>query len=194
MTATPPPTTWSVFGPDSQLVDLPAAMQACLPPGQPSQACDQLIGSAAQGYGFCADPAYRQMTYCACVNSSAGCPQRTMPQCANAASSYKPWAWYQPGPGGAPSADSSCAASPVCVDIVDVGSGQNTVSGLSQQCGTLSNVTSLMKANPELAAITIVLLVALIAAALGHSNSAAPKQRPPPAAHPAEHAAGAKPK
>ena len=151
------PTTWTAFGPDLPAAALPPAFQACLPPAQPSAECDGAVGSAAAGYGFCSDPTYRRMTYCACVNNSVGCPEYAMASCANAAYSYKPAAWYAPKADGL-SQDAVCAKAPVCVNLV-VG---NTSGHVTQQCGTIRNITAVVRASPLLAVVVFILVLALV--------------------------------
>jgi hypothetical protein len=157
-------TKWAAFGPDPPAATLPAEMQACLPPAPPSLACDAIIGAADSGTGYCAADAYKTTTYCACVNNIQSCPQFSMASCANAAYAYRPAAWYAgTGPGGlSPSYQQSCATSPICVNIVDVGGSQNLVSGITQQCGVITNVTNVIKASPILAILAFILIVALV--------------------------------
>jgi hypothetical protein len=129
-----------VFGPDPALTTLPANIQSCLT-GAPSETCDQLIGSLAQGYNattggpFCASPQYKTTTYCACVNNSVPCPQTTMSACANTAFAYKPYAWsVAPAPGAA-SPNEECKASNNCLNIIQVSGSQNVTSSINQSCG-----------------------------------------------------------
>ena len=157
------PTTWTTFGPDLPPSALPLDLQACLPPNQPTEACDALVGSAALGYGYCAEPAYQRMTYCACVNNAVGCPEYAMASCANSAFSYRPWAWYQPGPAGQPSRDQMCEKAPICVDLVEVGGSQNVVSDITQQCGAVTNLSKRLGGNPALVVLALVLLITLVA-------------------------------
>jgi hypothetical protein len=175
--------TWTAFGPDAPLSALPLAFRACLPPNSSTEQCDELIGSAQDGQGFCADPNYRQMTYCACVNNSVACPEYAMASCANSAYSYKPWAWYQPGPDGAPSKDQNCASAPICVNLMEVGGSQNVVSDITQQCGTITNITNVLKTNPKLAALTFLLfiiLVVVMSMRTADSDDKSLKDLPPP--------------
>lgn len=153
-------TTWTKFGPDPAFTSLPEIMQGCLPPSQPSQACDVIMGDAQTGTGFCASPAYEQTTYCACVNNAVACPQNSMAACANALYSYKPWAWNQAV--GGESKNETCAKAPICVNLVEVGGSQNIVSGITQQCGTIQNITNILKTDPTLAVLLFVLIIAFI--------------------------------
>ena len=157
-----PPNTYTEFGPDPPVATIPADFRACLPPAQGSAACDLIVGSSASGLGFCGDPRWRQTTYCACVNNSVGCPSFSMAACANSAHAYKPYAWYQSPQPGQLSPYETCAKSPICVNLVEVGGSQNVVSGITQQCGAITNLTRLLKANPVLAAAAFVLVIALI--------------------------------
>lgn len=169
-----PQTRWATFGPDPSPSSLPESFLQCLYPASPSATCDNLIGDADSGHGFCSLPEYRTTTYCACVNNSAPCPQISMASCANAAFSYKPAAWYTPtGPNGSgPSKNADCATSPICINLVEVGGDQNVVSGITQQCGTITNVTNVLKTNPFLAVLTFLLVIVLIIVMTSHTESA----------------------
>jgi hypothetical protein len=178
-------TRWTSFGPDPPPSALPAQAQQCLTPVISSAACDSYIGSADSGQGFCSQDAYKTTTYCACVNNATACPQFSMASCANAAFAYKPSWWYQgTGPTrNGPTPNETCSKSPICVNLVEVGGGENVVSGITQQCGTITNITNVMKTNPSLAALTIILVVALVIIMSMHADpgegSTAPPQPPP---------------
>ena len=157
-------TRWTAFGPDPPISTLPTLAQQCLSPGGDSDACDRYIGSADSGQGFCSLDAYKTTTYCACVNNAIACPQFSMAACANAAFAYKPAWWYAgTGPGGAsPSPNTTCATSPICVNLVEIGGEHNVVSNVAQQCGAITSLTNTLKANPILAVLAFLLFVALI--------------------------------
>jgi hypothetical protein len=152
-------TQWTVFGPDPAWSSLPSEMQACIL--KPSQLCDVAIGDATSGQGFCGTPSYEQTTYCSCVNNAVACAQTTMASCANSAYSYKPYSTSVPGPSGK-SADQVCASTPTCVSIVDISGSQNVVSGVTMQCGVITNITNVIKTNPVLAGLIAVLFIALL--------------------------------
>ena len=166
-------TTWTSFGPDPPPSTLPAPAQACLIPVSSSPACDAFIGSAAQGSGFCALDEYKQTTYCACVNNAVACPQYAMASCANAAFAYRPAAWYAKTGAGhdSPSENDSCKSAPICVNLVEIGGEQNLVSGITQQCGTITNITNILKTNPTLAILAAVLLIMLIVVMSIHTDA-----------------------
>jgi len=175
-------TRWTSFGPDPPPASLPAAARACLTPVASTPACDEYIGSADSGQGFCADPLYKTTTYCACVNNAISCPQFSMASCANAAYAYKPSWWYAgTGPGGAgPTPNATCATSPICVNLVEVGGDQNVVTGITQQCGTITNVTNVLKTNPTLATLAFLLFVILIIVMSLPADSGRSQVPPPP--------------
>ena len=160
-------TTWTSFGPDPPIATLPDRFRTCLPPNQPSSECDLIVGNTAMGEqgtdpaslnGFCADPQYRETTYCACVNNAIPCPMIAAAACANSAFSYLPTGMIPP------SGEHylTCKNEPICINILEVGGSQNVVSGITQQCGIITNITNVVKANPSLAIIIFVLLIALI--------------------------------
>lgn len=153
-------TTWTKFGPDMLPSQLPPLMQGCLPPNAPSRSCDTAMGNAQSGTGFCASPSFEKTTYCACVNNAVTCPQNSMAACASALYSYKPWIWNQAI--GGESRNETCAKTPICVNLVEVGGSQNLVSGITQQCGTIQNITNVLKTNPTLAILLFILFIAFI--------------------------------
>lgn len=173
-------TTWTSFGPDPPLSTLDVTAQQCLAPNGASAACDAYIGSAAAGNGFCSLPTYKTTTYCACVNNAIPCPQNAMASCANAAYSYKLWQWTQTPSGGGLSHNATCATSPICVNLVEVGGNQNVVSGITQQCGTITNITNVLKTNPALAVLTFLLFITLIVVMSLHADSDGGKRSTPP--------------
>jgi hypothetical protein len=150
------------------LSSLPADFQSCLPPNKPSAACDTIIGNSQAGLGYCGNPEYREMTYCACVNNAVACPNFSMASCANSEYSYKPWSWDQPGTTGGASKNELCAKAPICVNLVEVGGSQNVVSGITQQCGVIQNVTNIVKENPTMAILLFILIIALIIVSTMH--------------------------
>jgi hypothetical protein len=158
-------TTWTSFGPDPAISDLSEEVQACLqqPAGSESNSCDGIIGSASTGRGFCADEKYKQTTYCACVNNAISCPQVAMASCANAAFAYKPSVWYQRTGTNGPTPNETCSKSTICVNLIEVGGSHNIVTGANQQCGTFKTFVNVLKVNPQLAAITFMLFITLIA-------------------------------
>lgn len=167
-------TSFTQFGPSPFLRDLPAAFQACIPPNPPTAACDTIVGGLAEGYGYCATPQYAQTTYCACVNNAIPCPASAAAACTNAAFAYLQ---TRQSPGGAQYEE--CKGVPICVNVLEVGGSQNLTSGLSQQCGTITNITRALRASPALAALAFILLIALIALAAAKSDQ---EERPGAAA------------
>ena len=171
-------TRWVSFGPDMPLAELPEAMRNCLT-NQATQECDNIIGNADQGQGYCSDPLYKRTTYCACVNNKIGCAQYAMASCANSAYAYKPWNWYRPTPGGK-SYDSECSTKPICVNIVEVEGGQNIMPNVNQQCGTITNITNVLSTNPTLAALSFILFLAFIYVMSIRTDSPSGSKRQPP--------------
>jgi hypothetical protein len=167
-------TTWSKFGPDPPITSLGSSVQNCLPPNKATAACDAVIGSAQTGNGFCANPQYAQTTYCSCVNSAVACPNFALAACANTEYSYKPWYWNQPSTTGGPSRNQYCAKAPVCVNLVEVGGSQNIVSGITQQCGTIKDITNIIKTDPTMAVLIFILFIALIIVATLHTDDDPP--------------------
>ena len=158
------------FGPDGTLASLPADFRACIAASyggasggtspETWMACDQIVGSDLSQQGYCAQPAYRSQTYCACVNSPiiSGCPTVVFAPCANSAFSYKPYT-LQP-PNG--TAYQTCKGQNICVNQVLVGGSQNVVKDIKQQCGYIQNITNALSVNPQLAAVAVFLIVLLV--------------------------------
>ena len=145
-------TTWSSFGPDPPFSSLPAQFQACIQ--KPSADCDAIIGSTAEPPGFCSENAYKQTTYCACVNNALPCPLYTSTACANSANAYVS-SKLSAGLTG-------CKDQNFCINVVDVGGSQNIVSGITQQCGVIQQTKNIILARPGFAALVFILIVALI--------------------------------
>jgi hypothetical protein len=170
-----PATTFTRFGPDPLLSSLPKAFQACLQ-GSPGPSCDALVGSLAQGSGFCAEPEYAQTTFCACVNNAIPCPTVAAAACANSAFAYAPTDMRPPSG----RTFLRCKSQPICVDLVEVGGGQNVVSGVTQQCGAITNVRRVLSASPALAALAFFAFLTLVALAVGAFTPTAARRPPPP--------------
>lgn len=169
------PTTFTQFGPDPPLSDLPQAFQACVEDPASSPNCDATVGSAAAGQGYCSQPAYAQTTYCACVNNAIPCPMVAAAACANSAFAYAPTTMQAPGG----QAYLRCKGQPICVNIVEVGGSQNIVTGITQQCGLITDVQNLISTSPLLAALTFILIV-MIAVLLSLRTTPAGRAPPPP--------------
>lgn len=183
-------TTYTEFGPDVPPAELPPDFLECLPPAAPSTACDLTVGSLASGLGYCGQvdpasgeaitsPVYAQMTYCACVNNAAPCPEYTSAVCANSAFAYRPHAWYA-SPSQGESYDANCQNTPICVNLVEVGGDQNVVSGLTQQCGTFETLQLVIGANPALALVAFFLILVIAGLLLARTERPRGKLPPPP--------------
>ena len=150
------------FGPDAPLSNLPVEFRACLPPNTLSPAqqasCDTAVGSMASGIGYCSEAPYNTMTYCACVNNAIPCPMIAAAACVNSAFSYRPSDMLAPN--GQSYLD--CKGTPICVNIVEVGGSQNVVSGITQECGVIQNITNVISTNPPLAVLAIILFIMLV--------------------------------
>lgn len=149
-------TTWSSFGPDPQFNSLDPAFQSCI--HTPSANCDVVVGSATSGQGFCADSRYSRTTYCACVNNSLVCPEKISPFCANSALAYMPT-----------NNSLDCTNLP-CINLVEVGGSQNIVNNVTQECGTINNVTNAIRASPVTSFLFFIILIAIIAVLISMNN------------------------
>lgn len=164
------------FGPDPDKSTLPLDVQACLTTA--SEACDTIMGRSGSD-GFCNQEDYMHTTYCACVNAGDGypCPMRTFAQCANNGSAYKPWWYYNKKQPDGTTKDQQCEKEPICINLVVVGGNNNVTKGITQQCGTIENITNAMRANPALAALAFILFILFI-----YTISASSTSKPRPAA------------
>ncbi|MFA6166973.1 MAG: hypothetical protein WC700_10170 [Gemmatimonadaceae bacterium] len=150
-------TTFTQFGPDPPLEDLPKHFRACIEkPGTPG--CDALVGSAASGNGYCSRSQYAQTTYCACVNNAIPCAGVVAAACVNSEFAYRPTAIRAP----AGEDYLACKNLPICINVVEVGGNQNVVQNIKQECGPITNITNIINANPTLAILVFVLVVALV--------------------------------
>lgn len=144
---------YTKFGPDPALSTLPLEFQSCLPPNPPTVDCDMnIVGSLAHGAGYCAYPAYADTTYCACVNAPITSSQCYFAPCANSAYAYMTTKMKE-------QSGANCPQGIVCINIVDVGGSQNVVTGITQQCGIITNIVNAIQANPVLASIIFVLVL-----------------------------------
>ena len=119
-------TQYQVFTPAPAGATLPDGVQDCI--NTPSAACDtQIIGSTIIGTGMCANPAWAQTGYCACVNNVLPCAVLTSPYCSNNPVSYKPFT--QPA---------ACTEAQLCVNALDTGTGSGNVLGnIVQSCSNV---------------------------------------------------------
>jgi hypothetical protein len=170
--------TFAQFGPDPPLSTLPSDFLACLTTPA-SLDCDNIVGKAGSGNGYCAQGAYQQTTYCACVNNVIPCPMVAAAACANSAFAYTPTKMTPPNG----EAYLACKGQPICINLVAVGGNQNVVSGITQECGTIEKITDTIAASPSLAAIAFVLLVMLVILLSVRPEDAGPggPGAPPPA-------------
>jgi len=146
------------FGPDAPLSSLPKDFAACLPPNNaPSAACDGIVGDSSHG-GYCSEAPYNTMSYCACVNNAIGCPMIAAAACANSAFAYRQTAMQAPNG----QAYQDCKNVTICNNIIDVYGSQNIVSGVTQECGVITNIQNIISTNPTLAVLAFLLFIMLV--------------------------------
>jgi len=185
--------TYTEFGPDVPLSELPPAFAACLPPAASSTDCDQIVGSSAAKLGYCScdcadgedrcpamcgGQSYARMTYCACVNNSSTCPQLSSASCANSAFAYRPWFWSNAESGE--TYNEMCENTPICINILDVEGDQDVVKDLTQQCGTFQTVQIIVGTNPVLAAVAFLLVLVIVGLLLAPTDRPESRVPPPP--------------
>lgn len=171
----PGPGLFVQFGGDVAVGDLPSDFGACLPPyGSASASCDVIVGSTMHGSGYCSTPPYSTMSYCACVNNAIGCPMLAATACANNEFAYRPTDMLAPSG----QAYLACKDTTICNDIIDVYGSENVVTGITQDCGKVTDIRQLIGSNPAIA-ILIFLFVVVLAFLL-----AGPSDLPKPRGHP----------
>lgn len=180
-------TTYTHFGPDRPFRDLPPDFQAALTAssqGKSTADTDAVVGSALAGYGYCDDPTYRTMTYCACVNAPIANPECVFAPCTNAPNAYMTVEMQRTAAAG----EKRCPASVNCTQIIQMGGNHNVSSniGQTQNCGGvvqtfITNVSS----HPVVTVVAFVLIIAIVMFALSFRGGDAGGDAgplPPPAA------------
>jgi len=104
---------------------------------------------------------------------------RTFSQCANNGNAYKPYWYYKKLTADGTTKEQQCEKEPICINLVVVGGNNNVTKGITQQCGTIENITNAMIANPALAALAFILFILFI-----YTISASSTSKPSPAAPP----------
>lgn len=185
-------TTFVSFGapghPDVPASQLPKTFRGAIAvseKGKSTTATDETIGSALYGFGYCADPKYRQMTYCACVNSPVANPECIFAPCTNSANAYRNTAMQNvldPARGGR---EKNCPSTVNCTQVFNMGGSSNIASGVSQtmNCGgVVETFITNIQAHPFLAIVVLVLILSVVMLVSGPRARAAkaPKTLPPP--------------
>jgi hypothetical protein len=152
--------------------------------GAATNADDLAMGSAATGRGYCADPAYAQQIYCACVNAPVPNPECIFRFCSNfggTQGSYKP-TYMQTVINDA---STKCPQEVNCTQVYQMGGSDNIASGVSQtmNCGgVVNNMITNIQAHPFLAIVVLVLIlsVVMLVSGSGKSSSKGPSKTLPP--------------
>lgn len=181
-------TTFTEFGvaagyPSTPLAQLPAAFQAAMnnaQTGKQTAADDLNMGSVAQGSGYCANPAFRQQLYCACVNAPIAYPECIFGACANAAGpqgSYKTTA-MQATVGNA---EKECPSSVTCIQVIEMGGSDNVASNVTQElnCGSGAGGAGGLLSDLEQYWVIIAMAVLILLLTGGLLASRADRPRPP---------------
>jgi hypothetical protein len=186
-------TSYTEFGapagfPSTDFKDLPKPFQVAMANSQKGTSTptdDNNIGSALTGYGYCADPAYRQQVYCACVNAPIAFPECVFGPCANSdgqMGSYKTTNMHK----AMANASKNCPQTVNCTQVFQMGGSNNIASGVSQSMscgGVVNNMITNIQAHPFLAIVVLVLIlsVVMLVSGSGKSSSKEPaKTLPPP--------------
>ncbi len=168
-------------GPDKST--LPQAFQNCLVPN-PAAGCDDVVGGTQVASGFCADPAYADTRYCACVNNKLACPFVTSPACQNSGDAYRP-SWQREGG----NAYEVCMKRPLCINEINTSGSRNSMWDIIQSCGgTGAGVMEMIRAHPFIAVVLMMAVLSVVlflvpegpspprGAAGGAASTAAPPQ------------------
>ena len=166
------------FGPDVPLDKLPANVRTCVTGGpdalgaalvgaqgrrRPGAAlamdtkCDEVMGSLGMGTGWCSEKDNAAQTYCACVNSPSPAAPCFFAACTNNAHAYQTAAQRDM------LAKKECPANTViCTQVLSVEGGNNVLDRINLQCGVFTTTQSIIKANPLLAVLMVILLISLV--------------------------------
>lgn len=179
-------TTYQKFGGDVNIPELPAEFAAAVNASIACQAAqatpagcdlaayqagnyDETIGSAQWGYGFCADPKYRQMTYCACVNAPIANPECIFQACTNSPHAYVNTKMMPT----VKDRSTNCPKSVNCQQIFEMGGSGNVADRVSQSqnCGgVVNNFVTNIEAHPALAIAILVLIISVMMLISGSGN------------------------
>lgn len=173
-------TTFATFKSGAAFSTLQKNIADCLDAENPTADCDAVIGSAAAGAGFCADPANAATSYCACVNSAYPCPHTAAAACANNPRAYKPTSMV--GPSGKEYL--TCVGRAICLNSITNSGVDGRLDDVTQECdGTVA--VDYLKTHPLVVVVAILLLVLIalgIAAGLVSDDPDEPDTPATPAA------------
>lgn len=185
-------TSYTEFGAPAGFIStdfsqLPAAFQTAMSnsqKGTPTPADDNNMGSALTGYGYCADPTYRQQVYCACVNAPIAYPECVFGPCANSdgqMGAYKTTNMQK----ALTNASKNCPQAVNCTQVFQMGGSDNIASGVSQSMscgGVVNNMVTNIQAHPFLSIVVLVLIlsVVMLVSGSGKSSSKGPSKTLPP--------------
>ena len=166
---------------------LPAAFQTAMSnshKGTPTPADDNNMGSALTGFGYCADPIYRQQVYCACVNAPIAYPECVFGPCANyngQTGAYKTTNMQK----ALTNANKNCPPAVNCTQVFQMGGSDNIASGVPQtmSCGgVVNNMITNIQAHPFFSIVVLVLIlsVVMLVSGSGKSSSKGPSKTLPP--------------
>lgn len=143
------------FGPDDAINTLPRDMQACLGRNKdPMAGCDAIMGSVFSGSGYCGDPKYAGMSYCACVNSAIPCPMVAFNACANSATAYLPGMMMPDTP-----QTKICQEQSVCINEMITSGPGNTINNSHQSCNFGESLKAEAQLHPTLAILLVLVLL-----------------------------------
>jgi hypothetical protein len=185
-------TSYTVFGdpagfPATNFNELPPAFQTAMSNSQKGRSTltdDNNMGSALTGYGYCADPTYRQQIYCACVNAPIAFPECVFLPCANSdglMGSYKTSNMQK----ALEDASKNCPQTVNCTQVFQMGGSGNIAPGVSQSMncgGVVNNMITNIQAHPFLTIVVLVLIlsVVMLVSGSGKSSSKGPSKTLPP--------------
>ena len=193
-------TTYQNFGNDVPISQLPADFAAAVNASIACQAAQQggktpcdlvayqakgydtTVGSAQEGYGYCANPTYRQMTYCSCVNAPVANSECIFQACTNGDHSYKNVLQLALLSNGS----KNCPQSVNCQQVFEMGGSDNVASQVAQtqSCGgVVNNMVTNIQAHPFLAIVVLILVLSVVMLVSGSGRGASKgpsKTLPPP--------------
>lgn len=158
-------TTFTTFtGVNPPVDQLPADFQTAIldsQSGAQTPTDDNVIGSALSGSGYCAQDAFKQQLYCACVNSPVPNPECIFAPCANQADAYKTVQMQKI----ANDAQQMCPTTVNCTQVFEMGGSNNIASNVSQtmNCGgVVETFITNIEAHPIIAILILILVISTI--------------------------------
>jgi len=144
----------------------------CNVPAYYASGFDDIIGSARYGYGYCANPLYRQTTYCACVNAPIDNPMCFFKPCNGSENAFKPSTTQAK----ISNLNKNCPQENVvnCTQVFEMGGSDNVASRVTQiqNCGVVNNFVTNIQTHPVLAIVVLILLLSVIMLVSGPRHSA----------------------